>query len=190
MFASEARQKAALYGMAVGRIAKGNGTAADGRVMFIAHVVAPLMLQTIANMIGDWRDDDDDELFDEKNWNSMRYVKSMLLGPAMGIPLLSGPLNSILSIATGQPSYENDPTNPLGSTISKVIGGSYRLASGKGHKNDELEQGVNVMKYALQAVAAASSISPVGGGNAWLGAAGSVMDQVFDMANNILADKK
>jgi hypothetical protein len=30
----------------------------------------------------------------------------------------------------------------------------------------------------------------VGGGNAWLGAAGSVMDQVFDMANNILADKK
>ncbi|SKA88876.1 hypothetical protein SAMN02745166_01500 [Prosthecobacter debontii] len=183
MFASEARQKAAIYGLSLGRIVKGKGTKADWRVMLISHVVAPLMLQTITNMIADWRNDDDDELFDAESWGPARYVKAMLMGPLSGVPLLSGAVNGILSAATGQPSWDSDPSNPIGELISKTI--STTRSAFKENEQEPIEKGINATKAALNVVAAVSALHPTGQSLGWLGGAANVVDQVLDWADNL-----
>ena len=81
MFASEARQKAALYGVALRHVVKGEGTAQDWRVLAISHVFAPLMMQTIVNVLSDARVGEDDELFDDKHWSATDYVKAVAAAP-------------------------------------------------------------------------------------------------------------
>lgn len=183
MFASEARQKAAIYGMSLGRILTGQGNAGDFRVMVISHVVAPLMLQTITNMLADWRNDDDDEIFDMESWSPLRYVKAMLMGPLSGVPLLSGVVNSVLSAATGQPSWDSDPTNPVGELFSKTISAS--RGAFKDGEQEPVEKGVTAAKAALNLAAAASAFHPAGQAFSWLGSAGNILDQLFDTADNL-----
>jgi hypothetical protein len=149
-----------------------------------------MMLQTISSMISDWRDDDDEELFDAEHWSPALYLRSMLLGPMMGLPLLSGPLNSIISSLTGTKKFNNDATNPIGSAFSGFMSGVTKLTSDDKQKDDSLEIGVNAAKSALNLVSMASQLSPVGAGNAWMGTAGSVVDQAFDYFSNATGSDK
>jgi hypothetical protein len=184
MFASEARQKATIYGLALNRALKGKSTRQDKQVLFISHVVAPMILQTISSMVSDWRDDDDKELLDAEHWSPALYLRSMMLGPAMGLPLLSGPLNSIISSITGTTKFNNDATNPIGSAFSGFMSGVTKLNSDRKQKDDPIEIGVNMTKNALNIVSMVSQLSPVGAGNAWMGTAGAAVDQAFDYFSN------
>ena len=184
MFASEARQKATIYGLALNRALKGKSTRQDKQVLFISHVVAPMILQTISSMVSDWRDDDDKELLDAEHWSPALYLRSMMLGPMMGLPLLSGPLNSIISSLTGTTKFNTDATNPIGSAFSGFMSGVTKLNSDRKQKDDPIEIGVNMTKNALNIVSMVSQLSPIGAGNAWMGTAGAAVDQAFDYFSN------
>jgi hypothetical protein len=97
MFASDARQKAALAWEAYSPnsdLTKGERATR----LLMLHVLLPVMVQTISNLWRDARDDgEDDELFDERNWQAGDYVRAMLVGPLVGVPLVSQALNSFSS---------------------------------------------------------------------------------------------
>lgn len=56
--------------------------------IFILHVAIPAMVQTITNAWRDAKNDDDEEVFDAKNWRARDYMIAMALGPLTGLPLL------------------------------------------------------------------------------------------------------
>lgn len=191
MFASEARQKTALYGMALSRVLRRQGTAKDARVLFISHVVAPLILQTITNALQDWRDDDDEEILDMAHWSPARYLRAMAMGPLSGLPLLGTFLDSVtvtamkaLGIGKNVKHFENS-TDPIGQTFDYTASGIRRMLDGKNDK-EPIEQGVNATKAALNLTAAISALHPAGAAFGWLGAAGNSADQVIDWIDNLL----
>jgi hypothetical protein len=51
------------------------------RAIFLMHVLLPVAIQGITSMWRDWRDDDDDEVFDLEHWNPWDFVIAMG-GPA------------------------------------------------------------------------------------------------------------
>lgn len=171
MFASEVRQKTALYGVALHRIATGRGTKQDARVVLVSHVIAPLILQTITNIIRDARSDDDDEAFDMETWSPMRYLQAMAMGPLSGLPLIQ------------------EVSNPMLDMIQRSYYGIEGLFDDK-KDAEPIEKGTKAAKAALNAVSLASifpGLKPL----EWLGSGANGVGQLFDWLDNLQGkDKK
>jgi hypothetical protein len=86
MFQSEARQKAA-YALAAYMPSSELSGGERARRLVLLHVLTPLLIQTLSNAWRDARDDNDDDVFDERNWTLKGYLFAMLLGPLSGMPM-------------------------------------------------------------------------------------------------------
>ena len=119
---------------------RGKATPDDIRVLAISHLIIGPMLQVITSAWMDWRDDDDDEIFDEKNWEGWDMARSVLLGPAAGLPLIreivddfsgdSGPLAAFgkaladsAAIVKGPTDSEPEMVEWYGKRIAGVLKG-------------------------------------------------------------------
>jgi hypothetical protein len=186
MFMSEARQKMALYGMALSHALTGKATAKDWRTLVVAHVVMPLATQTAANIIRDSFDDDDRELFDDELWNGKDYARAMLLGPLMGTPMLGTIANGLLSYLTGRPAYRNNPTDPINALLPRI---ENKIADAFDDKEPEpIERGVEAVSAAMNLVSVASALHPAGDTLQFMGPAGNVMKQAFLWLDNAVPD--
>lgn len=140
MFGGDSRQKASMWVTALAAAIKGKATPDDIRVLAISHLIIGPMLQIITSAWMDWRDDDDDEIFDEKNWEAWDMVRSVLLGPAAGLPLIreivddfsgdSGPLAATgkaaadaVAIVKGPADSEDEKVEWYGKRIAGVLKG-------------------------------------------------------------------
>ncbi len=148
MFASEARQKAAI---ALEAYSPSSGLSKGERAtrLLLLHVVFPLAIQTISNLWRDARDDDDDELFDSDNWRAGDYAKAMLLGPMMGIPLIGSALNAAMTPIFGGHYFPNDPTQPL----NRALGGGADVL--EAIQEGDLESGLKGARSLMWALALA-----------------------------------
>ena len=177
MFATEARQKAAL---ALEAYSPSSGLSKGERAMrlLLLHVVFPLAIQTVTNLWRDARDDDDDELFDEDNWRGGDYLKAMLLGPVLGLPLIGGALNAALTPVFGGHYFANDPTQPLN-----------KAATGAGDifeaiEEGDLETGLKGARSLLWALALAMG----GEKSAGLGVGANILYDAFRVGDNSLGE--
>lgn len=119
MFMTEGRQKFALAAEAY---MPSSGLTAKQRALrlLILHGLIPVMVQTITNAWRDARDDEDDEIFDEKNWRIGDYLRAMLLGPLTGVPWVGSALNAATARLFGQTYYNNDPALPFERAASSI----------------------------------------------------------------------
>lgn len=177
MFATEARQKAAL---ALEAYSPSSGLSKGERAMrlLLLHAVFPLAIQTVTNLWRDARDDDDDELFDEDNWRGGDYLKAMLLGPVLGLPLIGGALNAALTPVFGGHYFANDPTQPLN-----------KAATGAGDifeaiEEGDLETGLKGARSLLWALALAMG----GEKSAGLGVGANILYDAFRVGDNALGE--
>ena len=103
-FASEARKNLALLAYTKANRSAGQfGTAALGFVLFNLAMGA-----FIRNAWKDMKDDDDDELLDEKTWNWKRIGVAMLTEPLQGIPYLGDYIEKGINAALGQYHQSSD----------------------------------------------------------------------------------
>lgn len=140
MFGGDSRQKASMWVTALAAAIKGKATPDDIRVLAISHLIIGPMLQVITSAWMDWRDDDDDEIFDEKNWEAWDMARSVLLGPAAGLPLIreivddfsgdNGPLAATgkaaadaVAIVKGPTDSEDEKVEWYGKRIAGVLKG-------------------------------------------------------------------
>jgi hypothetical protein len=161
VFASEARQKSALWLTAWGNALTGKPTAADVRVLLISHLVMAPIMQAISAAIRDARDHEDDEWFDDKYWNPKDFAKAAAAGPLSGLPLIrdvfdgyngeSGPLKRFFDM--GKSGYDLLFEEP------------------KGDEMDWYEQ--KVMKT-LQGTTPSVAVSA------------SIFDQIYDLLRNAI----
>jgi len=106
-FASEARKNIALLAYTKANRSKGQyRTAALGFVLFNLAMGA-----FIRNAWKDMKDDDDEELFDEKTWNWKRIGVAMLTEPLQGIPYLGDYIEKGINAALGQYHQSSDLIN-------------------------------------------------------------------------------
>ena len=106
-FASEARKNIALLAYTKANRSKGQfGTAALGFVLFNLAMGA-----FIRNAWKDMKDDDDEELFDDKTWNWKRIGVAMLTEPLQGIPYLGDYIEKGINAALGQYHQSSDLIN-------------------------------------------------------------------------------
>jgi hypothetical protein len=130
-FASEARQKIALAAWAA-RNAKADPARA-ARVAFLTWVVGGLMAQVIRNAWKDLKDDDDDTLFDDRNWNLKQMVASTLSGPLQGIPGLGSAFQSVISNTAGTYNQQGNLLDGFGKSVPALKG----LISGESMEDAE-----------------------------------------------------
>jgi len=103
-FASEARKNIALLAYTKANRSKGQyRTAVLGFVLFNLAMGA-----FIRNAWKDMKDDDDDELFDDKTWNWKRIGVAMLTEPLQGIPYLGDYIEKGINAALGQYHQSSD----------------------------------------------------------------------------------
>ena len=86
-FASEARQKIALVGWSGVNIRSNPKRFA--KAVFLVWVVGGVAAEVIRSAYRDLKDDDDEEVFDARNWSPSRLALSALAGPLKGVPGLS-----------------------------------------------------------------------------------------------------
>lgn len=96
-FASEPRQKLALTAYAFAKKPVGEKM----RALAVTWLVGGVGASLIRAAMRDVRDDEDDELFDERNWDPKRLSLSSLAGPLQGIPILGDVLEGAIFKATG-----------------------------------------------------------------------------------------
>lgn len=129
-FASEARQKLALAYWAGVNAGKDPGHAA--RVAFVVWGIGGLGAAIIRNAWRDLRDDDDDEVFDDKNWGKKRLIAQTLAGPLNGVPMWGDAVEGIINATAGQPIFAIDPTGSAQGAYALR-----RLLTGKSWDDDE-----------------------------------------------------
>jgi hypothetical protein len=166
MFASEARQKSSLWATAWRNTLTGEGTKEDARVLVLSHLIIAPMLQAITAAWRDARSDDDDEFFDAENWAPLDFLKAIVAGPLAGLPLI----NEVVS------GFDN--AGPLGRYVS---GGKSILQLFKGPDENDAEKAEWYVKRIARVMQ---------GMDAFTGVAGSVVDQAFSVADNLLPDSE
>jgi hypothetical protein len=114
-FASEARQKMMLAFWAGQRI-KENPTQA-ARTAAVVWGVGGLMAAIIRNIWRDLRDDEDDQVLDERNWSLSRLVTATISGPLQGIPGLGDAIEAAISKAAGEYSPGGNLFDSLGNSV-------------------------------------------------------------------------
>jgi hypothetical protein len=175
MFASEARQKAA---MALEAYSPSSGLSKGERAtrLLLLHVVFPLAIQTITNLWRDAREDDDEELFDSDNWRAGDYAKAMLLGPLTGIPLVGSALNASLTPIFGGHYFPNDPTQPL----NRALGGGADIL--EAIQEGDLESGLKGARSLMWALALAMG----GEKAAAVGVGSNILYDAFRVTENLV----
>lgn len=99
-FASEGRQKLALSAFALA-----NPDASwqrKARAVSVTFLVGGGVSTLIRAVWRDMRDDGEDELFDDKNWNPLRLGLAVLTGPLQGIPVIGDLLGEAIDGFAGQ----------------------------------------------------------------------------------------
>ena len=97
-FASEARQKLALC--TIGTSGKSAGEKA--RAIAVTWGIGGVLTTLIRAALRDMRDNRDDELFDERNWNPARLALEALTGPLQGMPFLGDEISAAIAAIVGQ----------------------------------------------------------------------------------------
>jgi hypothetical protein len=119
MFATEARQKAAIDMMAWRDLIKGQNMGDAARKIFVIHVLMPVITQTMANLYKDLFTTAGDEDDDDSNWEAWDYVRAMALGPANGIFLIGQGLSAAVGGLFGKKVFETS-NNPLESSVADL----------------------------------------------------------------------
>lgn len=117
-FASEARQKLVLAAWAGKEIGKNPARAA--RVAFVVWGIGGLMATVLRNAWRDLKDDDDDEVFDDRIWGWKRLTTQTLAGPLQGLPLLGDAIELAIGKAFGQYVPNSGPLDSLAQSVPAV----------------------------------------------------------------------
>jgi hypothetical protein len=104
-FSSESRKN---LGLVLYNAAKGT-TADTGRALLYVLVINGMLAAVIRSAFRDLRDDDDDEIFDEKNWGANRMLAMLISEPLYGFPVVGEAIESAIFSAFGV--YK--PSGPL-----------------------------------------------------------------------------
>ena len=81
LFGSESRKNLALVTEAISQYREGRITAAEmNRALLFVGVISGGLSYLIRSAWWDARDDDDDEIFDDKHWSAMGLMMSMMAG--------------------------------------------------------------------------------------------------------------
>lgn len=164
LFASEPRQKASLWLTAVKNTATGTGTKDDARVLAISHLLVGPMLWAITAAWRDARDDDDDELFDSENWNGLDFIRSIALGPMSGLPLLR-------DVVSG---FRDD------GVLGRFIEG---FTATKDLLGGPSENDAETAEWYLRRITRIMKAT-----DAFTGVTGNVLNQTFNITDNLLPD--
>ena len=157
-FASESRQKLVL---GLWRATSKDRTLGEkARALAVTWLVGGMIATLIRSAWRDMRDDDDDEVFDEKNWGLKRLLLSTATGPLGGIPFLGDAMEAGVYKAAG----EYLPEGNLFSSIPKSIESLIDLAINFDDKEaDEILRDVESIlagaAFFNDSLSAASSIS-------------------------------
>lgn len=185
MFVSPIRQQAAMEAMAIRQLAIGADkvkAAKDlAKIVFLLHVVFPIIGQTISNAWRDARDDDDDKVFDPENWNAKDYGIAMAMGPASGLPLLGDVFELSSDYMLGHRSFKGGIDSDVatgGKELKDLIFGDKK---GK-HPWDSNEPWEDTIK-SVRKVATAISLA-FGGKWATLGLGAKLTEQAVDTTKN------
>jgi hypothetical protein len=171
MYASEARQKSSLVLTAWQNTLTGKATKADVRVLIVSHLIAGPMLQAITAAWRDARDDDDSEWLDAEHWKPRDFAAAVVAGPLSGIPLIGDALSG----------FGNDG---VFSRYAKAGKSGWQIAQElfgeeKAKENPEkVEWYVKHVSKVLQGL------------DGFTGVVGSVVEQVFSIADNLLPDSE
>lgn len=117
-FASEARQKMALAAWAARNAVDNPARAA--RAAFVVWGVGGLMAAVIRNAWRDRRDDDDDEIFDGRNWDWKQLIAATIAGPLNGIPAIGDAVELAIFKGAGAYAPEGNLFTSLGRSVPAV----------------------------------------------------------------------
>jgi len=112
-FASEPRQKLALVGFEFA-----TGTAGSkARALAVAWIMGGVVASLIRATMRDIRDDEDEEIFDERNWSPKRLALMSLTGPLGGLPIAG----DLLETAAFKAAGEYVPEGNLFSSVGGIL---------------------------------------------------------------------
>lgn len=156
-FASEARQK---LSMAMWRIADPSRSVGEkARAAAVTWVIGGVFASLIRSAWRDARDDDDEEVFDERNWSPKKLALLSLTGPLQGIPFLGAELESSIYSIGG----EYQPGGNLLGSIPKAFKAATRVMAWGDAKPEEIMRDVDLILQGAalsnDTISAASSIS-------------------------------
>lgn len=141
-FASETRQKIALSAY---RWDSKFTLAEKTRAIAVTFGFGGVFAQIVRSVGADLRDDDDDEIFDEKYWNPARMALKALLDPLTGVPIYGDLLQStimgaakVAGVDTGY-IFDNDSMISSVKDFPKAIVNLYGTASDLITGDDEIE---------------------------------------------------
>jgi hypothetical protein len=103
-FSTDPRQKFALWLYAMMRrdktgIEKAKNVGITGLKIWLVGGIGATVIRAIMR---DMKNDDDDEVIDERHWNPKRLALMASMGPLGGIPILGGMLEDATYSATGE----------------------------------------------------------------------------------------
>lgn len=130
-FASESRQKLALSLYA---IAEKRSPAEIGRALAVTWLVGGVGAAMVRAALRDLRSDDDDEIFDARNWDPARLAVQSLAGPLGGIPFLGETAETGGMLAIGERPF---PDSTLFDAVGKGFQSIMDLAAGDVDTLDE-----------------------------------------------------
>ena len=126
-FSTDPRQKISLLAYAALRhdVSGKDKAAAVGKAVAVTWAVSGILQAVLRSVFRDLRNDDDDELFDERHWDLKRLGLMASVGPIGGIPYLGGMIESSIYNAAG----EWKPANGLLDALSSSVPSAQKLAT-------------------------------------------------------------
>jgi len=156
-FASESRQKLALALWRIGASDRSLGEKA--RAAAVTWVVGGMIVTLMRAAIRDMKDDDDDEVFDEKNWGLKRLALASLTGPLGGIPFLGDVATAGIYGISGE--YHQDST--MLSALPQAFKAATRVSDWGDEKPDRIMKDVESIMggfaFGNDTLSAASSLT-------------------------------
>ncbi len=156
-FASESRQKIALGLWRVA--AKDRSLGEKARALAVTWVVGGMVASIIRAAMRDIRSDDDDEIFDERNWSPKRLLLSSLTAPLQGIPFLGDAAEGGIYSVAG----EYLPEGNLLSSLPRSLKAATQVPEWDDKKPDEIMRDVETIlsgaAFFNDNLSAASSLS-------------------------------
>ncbi len=156
-FASESRQKLALSLWRLGAADRSMGEKA--RAVAVTWIVGGMIATLIRAAMRDIRSDDDEEVFDEKNWGLKRLTLSSLTGPFGGLPFFGDALEAGVYKMAG----EYLPEGNLLSSVPNSFKAATRVSDWGDKKPDEIMRDVETIlsgaAFFNDSLSASSSLS-------------------------------
>lgn len=158
-FASEARQKIALAAWAT-RGAK-QDPANFARTLAVVWGAGGLAAAIIRSAWRDMKDDEDEDIFDERNWSAARLLAATVAGPLQGIPVFGDIVESGINRTAGV--YV--PGGDIFSQAQGGVTGAKKLVTGKADNAEERLKAAKAMLFTMglanDTLAAASTLANV-----------------------------